>query len=355
MTDLQAIVERIYHLILCAYPPEYLETFGDEMQNTLLDGLEESISQGMVASFLMREMSDTPKSLVYAYWCVWSRKIVNGIELFQKATSSSDLPSTPPDGRDSWRQVFLELSMFFVAGILLIIATYNPVDILRSDRTRNFELFGHIIVSITVPFLLFGLMRGLPRWAYPIGGMLVGYGGYIADRTGLWLFLIMTLFASLILFLTAILTDPQPSRLPISIRRIGQSISLDWTRLSFGVYGAMPLAILMAFDDAHTNRHTPYFAFSLLVMFICALVYCRSRDTTIQITTLLTGLTFSIWCAWLDKVSFTNGLTNWTKVSTIGVESIVWMAILWLQWAVLISFPIVFILLNKLVHLKRAV
>jgi hypothetical protein len=36
MNNLPGTVERIYRLILRAYPPEYLEMFGNEMQNTFI-------------------------------------------------------------------------------------------------------------------------------------------------------------------------------------------------------------------------------------------------------------------------------------------------------------------------------
>jgi len=355
MNRLPGAVKNIHRLVLRAYPPEYLKTFGDEMQNTFMDGLEEASEQGEIASFILREMRDAPRSLVNAYWYGWSRKIINGIELFQHVTSSADLPPAQPDGRDSWGQVLLEMSTFLVAGLLLILATYLPFDGLRPGWQRDTQFLGSIILPTTIPFLLFGLARGLPRWAYPLAGLLFCYFGFFTGQTGLWLFLTIMLLATLVVFLAAILTDPQPSLLPAPLRRIGQSISLDWSRLSFGIYGAMPLIILKAFDDAHTDNLTPYFALSVLAMVACASLYSRSRDTTLQITLLITGLTFSVWGAWIDKASFTGGLINWVVVSSTGLASFAWLAILWIQWAVFILFPIVFILFNRLVHLKRVV
>ena len=103
------------------------------------------------------------------------------------------------------------------------------------------------------------------------------------------------------------------------------------------------------------SRWPLVFLFSVLVMVLGALIYSRSRDPAIQITILLAGLTFSIWGAWLDRVSFANGLLNWTTVTSTGLEAIAWMAVLWVQWSSLILLPVVFVLLNGLVHQKRAV
>ena len=278
-----------------------------------------------------------------------------GFQILQDAASTSDLSPAPPDGRDSWRQVFWELSLFIATALLLILVTYLPLGGVKAGWQRDAEFLGKVITPLTLPFLLLGLARGLPRWAYPFGGLLLSYSGFLAGQTGLWMFMTIMLFVSSVLVIATILTDPQPSRLPVLIRRIGQSLSLDWTRLSFGIFGAMPLIIMMAFDDAHTNSRTPYFAFSVLAMIVSALIYCRSRESTMQITILLTGLTFSIWGAWMDKVSFVGGLMNWTTVTAYGIESLVWIATLWIQWAAFILFPAIFILFNRVFHLKRAV
>jgi len=355
MINLLGIVERIYRLILRAYPPEYLETFENEMQNTFTEGLEEARLQSNLMSFILREIYDMPKALVNIYWYRWNQKISGGIELLQQATSSSDLPPAPPDGRTSWRQFILETSMFLITGLFMILATYLTFDGLRPGWQRNTELLGNIIVPLTVPFLIIGLVRGLPRWAYPLGGLLLSYSGVIAGQTSLWLFLSIMLLAFAILIIVGILTNPQPTHLPLPLRRIGQSLSIDWTRLSFGIFGAMPLIILMVFDDAYTNGQTPYFSFSVLTMIVGAMVYCKSRDTNIQIVSLLAGLTISILGAWLDIFSFRNSLANWTIVHTSGIESLVWITILWAQWFLFMLSPAAFILFGKVIQLKRAV
>lgn len=355
MINLQGSVGKLYRLILRAYPHQYLETFGDEMQNTFIEGIQATNTQGELFKFIMREFSDMPKALLHSYWYGWRQKISGGIDLLQQVTSSSDLPPAPPDGRTSWGQFFLEISMFLIVGLLMIFATYLPILGLQPGWQRNAEFLGNIILPLTVPLLILGLVRGLPRWAYPLGGLLLSYSILIADQTNLWLFLTLMLIASAILIVTAILTDPHPSRFPIPLRRIGQSLSIDWTRLSFGIFGAMPLIILMAFDNAHTNSRTPYFAFSVLAMIISVVLYCRSHNTNFQISILLAGLTFSILGAWIDTIFFSKELTNWKIVTNFDIESLAWIAFLWIQWSALILSPVVFILFGRTISIKRAV
>ena len=212
-------------------------------------------------------------------------------------------------------------------------------------------MYGSRVPNTT--FLL-GLFRGLPRWAYPFGGLLLGYYGLVSNQTGLWPLLVILLLASSVLAFITIIIDSQPFVLPHAIRRVSQSITLDWTRLSFALYGAMPLVILMAFDDSHYNNRTPYFAFSVLIMMIGALIYCRNRARWMQMAALLTGGTLSIGCAWLDGITYSSGLMNWTIVSSQGNAGDLWIFILWIQWTILMLSPAILTTLGRRITPTRA-
>jgi len=342
-----------YRLLLKVYPPAYRAEFGNEMYNTFIEGVEEARSQGRLSRFILRELRDAPKSLANAYWDGWTMKLQSGIQILQDVASTSDLPPAPPDGRDSWRQALLELSLFVTTALLLIAVTY--FDSADAGWQRNTEFLGRVITPLTLPFLLLGLARGLPRWAYPFGGLLFGFHLFVSYQSGLWLFLLVMLLAFLVLMVAEVITNPQRPLLPLPLRRIGQSLSLDWTRLSFGVFGAMPLFIILAFDDAHVDDRTPYLAFSVLLMVVSALSYCRSREKSLQITALLAGLTISLCGAWLNKIHFAGSLTNWVMVPAAGVEELFWLLRLWIQWGFLILVPALFVLMGRAATLKRAV
>jgi hypothetical protein len=342
-----------YRLLMNVYPPAYRAEFGSEMYDTFIEGAEEAGSQGRLGKFILKELRDTPKALAYAYWDGWQAKLQTGIQTLQDIASTSDLPPAPPDGRESWRQTFYELGLFMVAAGLLIVVTYS--DGLDTGWQREPDFLGKVITWLTLPFLLLGMARGLPRWKYPFGGLLLGYHLFVSYQAGLWTFLLVMLLAFFVLAVAETLTNPQPSLLPLPLRRIGQSLSVDWTRLSFGAFGAMPLVILLAFDDAHLNNRTPYLALSALMMVVCALLYCRSRDRTNQITALLAGLTVVICGAWLDKIHFAGGLMNWRTVPAAGIPELLWLLKLWLQWGLLILLPALFVLLGHTARLKRAV
>jgi hypothetical protein len=355
MNGALGLLARIYHLILSAYPREYIETFGDEMYTTFLEGATEAKSPGALGLFALREIRDVPKVLAEAYWEAWKGKWRNGFRILREVTSPSDLPPPPPDGRESWRQAALEWSLFLFTGLFLALVTYLPFEGLRAGWQRDLEFLGKVITPLTLPIFLLGLARGLPRWAYPFGGLLLCYHAFTANQSGLWPFLIAMLLASAILAVMAIITNPQPSPLPAALRRIGQSLSLDWTRLSFGIYGAMPLAILMAFDDGHTNSRTPYLVLSVLGMVASALMHARSRQSTTQIAALVGGMTLSIWVAMLDRAAFAGGLGNWIAAPYPGAAEIAWILQWWVAWLFFILSPALLSTVNRALRSKQAI
>lgn len=349
------LLTLFYRLLLNVYPSAYRAEFADEMYDTFMEGVEEAGLQGRLGRFLLRELRDTPRALARVYWDGWMRTLQTGIQILQDVASTSDLPPAPPDGRESWRQVFWELSLFMITAILLVLITYLPFGDVNAGWQRDPELLGKVIMPLTLPFLLLGLARGLPRWAYPFGGLLLSYQLFVSYQSSMWLFLITMLLAFVTLAVVEVITNPRPGLLPLPLRRIGQSLSVDWTRLSFGLFGAMPLVIILAFDDSHSDSRTPYLAFSVLMMTVCALMYCRSREKTLQITALLAGLTFSICGAWLDKIFFAGGLVNWVTVPSAGIEELFWLLKLWGQWGLLILSPALLVLMGRAARLKRAV
>lgn len=347
-------IDKLHHLLLRAYPSEYGETFGDEIHQTFQDGVNEARSQGRLGIFLLRELLDTPKVLINAYVDRWKRPLINNIQVIDAVTSWDDLPPVSPDGRTSRKQALFELLPFIGTGLLLILATYFPF-LGGAARGQDGSLtLGKLIIPLTLPLILLGLLRGLPRWAYPVCGLMLGYQTLILHQTFLLLVLLSLLVASALLGIAAIVTDPSPSILPIPLRKIIQSFSVDWTRLSFACYGAMPVVILAAFDDSRYNNRTFYFAFSILAIIAGALVYSRGRQKHVQVSALLIGLTISILGALLDKISFGSELANWVVISSQGDTGNFWIMAIWIQWVVLLLFPICLVALFRALRQKQA-
>jgi hypothetical protein len=85
------------------------------------------------------------------------------------------------------------------------------------------------------------------------------------------------------------------------------------------------------------------------------LIYCRSREKTLQITALLAGLTFSI-CGRVAGQDPSLQAVWWIGSQfQPGDGQLFWLLKLWLQWGLLILSPALLVLMGRAVSLKRAV
>jgi hypothetical protein len=302
------------------------------MQAVFAEALSEAKLAGLcsLSKLLLRELFQTPFALARLYRSYGLRRNLAN-HFFAKGSAAL----TPPerDGRFSWRQAGLETGLFLAVGGLMVLATYLPPAWLSAGWQRRLDLLGAAVVLLPVPIFLAGLANGLPRWSFPAGGMLLGYTFLAATRSHFVPFLVTSLVAASVLALAAGFVDASGYPLPDGVRRWGQSLKLDWTRLSFAFYGAMPLAITSAFDDAYVNNRTPWLAISALLMVCGALVYTRSRRRSFQIAALLCGFTLAFWPALLDRASFEGGLGPW--LGTAG-----WMVELWVASSALMLAPL---------------
>lgn len=326
-----------YRLLIKLYPRHFRQTFGAEMTGVFHSRLQDAARNGAWVPFavFLHELRDAPRALFKAHWFNVGAHWQESVERLRLSTTTEDLPPPPPDGRRSWRHVALELSLFVLAAILILAVTYLPQRHSLAWQ-RDLAPLSNAVTAITLPLVLFGLARGLPRWTYPYAGLLLAFQTLRAAQSGLWPFLLLMLLAYAILGVLALLTAPQPSLLPVPLRRVAQSLTLDYTRLSFAVFGATPLAILIAFDDGYANNQTPFLAASVIGMVLCALIYCRSRRPSLQLGALLAGITLAIGAAWLDMLAFAAR----TALPAPGQTELVWLLIWWLLWVALILAPI---------------
>jgi len=75
----------------------------------------------------------------------------------------------------------------------------------------------------------------------------------------------------------------------------------DWTLLSFGLYGAMVMAVLMAFEDYPHPHKQPYIFVASLILAVGAWVYLRSAHLWQRSLSLFAGITLSMAVAATGK------------------------------------------------------
>lgn len=349
---------RFYSALLRLYPRRFRTEFEDEMRAVFSQSLEQAARQGILslAGAGLWEWLDAPLILLRVYRFSWKvkEKATSDSTAGFPPVSSSSLPPPSPDGRESWMQAGLEVSLFLSMGTILVLQTYISHTWPVSGWLRNLGSVGAVSLLLPIPLFLVGLARGLPRWAYPFGGILLGHSVLVAIRFDLVPFLLASLSASVLLAVAAVVVNSQYRPLPPSLQRMGQSIGSEWTRLSFCIYGVMPLMITTAFDDARYNNRTPYLAISVLLMVAGAFAYVRSRRTVPQMTALLGGMSLSLWCALLDQACFMGGLESWISSPGPWFAGIGWTLKLWASMAALILAPFLIGLAHRILATGRA-
>jgi len=147
-----------------------------------------------------------------------------------------------------------------------------------------------------------GWVKGFTRWCYPywalglsFSSVLVGAAiprlrifGHTFEHDELWGW--RAWIPVLVVVVVALLL----SRSVRSLRQLVTGIWHDWTRLSFGFYGLLPLVLMIAFDEVHGEG--PYVAVLGVILAIGALAYMRSSKTWQRALTLLLGTTLA-WTA----------------------------------------------------------
>lgn len=339
-----SVLLRIYALLLRTYPRDFRAKFADEMLAVFTQSLEHAGTQG-AGSFVgasLRELWHAPWVLLRMHWFSWGKKwrrIGNAVTGLLPPSSTA-YRDVAPDGRDSWMQAGLEASSFVAIGTILIVLTYLPLNWSGSAWRPEFGDLAAMFALLSLPGLLFGLSHDLPRWAYPFFGILFGYVLLFAIQFKLVPFLGASLLGFLMLSIVAVAVHFRYRPLPPVWAHFGRSIWADWTRLSFGVYGLMPLLVAFVFDDARFNNRTPYLAISVLVMISGALAYCRSRQPAQQIAALLSGMSCSVWMVLLDQAFFEGGVRAWVSAPGFWSAELSWMLKVWASIAVLMMAPL---------------
>jgi len=353
------VVMSVYRFLLKLYPHWFQNEFKEELLAVFSQVLEEAASQGRqaVVRSAWHELKLAPLALIKTHRIAPIMKKPASLHCVREPAAAAWGGPTPdlplPDGRTSWAQAVLEISPCLAAGILLVTATYLLPGWIQPGWQRDMDLLGTLVVFLPFPALLAGLARGLPRWAFPLAGMVLGFTIQSAQAISLAPLLGVFGLAAACLAVTARLVRASGQALPSSWQRIGRNARRDWSRWSFGVYGALPWLLSMAFDNSYTNNRTPYLLMSVLLMISGALVFARSRRTAAQIGALLVFASLSLGAALINLASFNGGLESWLSSPSQWLSQVQWMGTLWAAAVGLMLAPLLFVLVRRTVTRKR--
>ncbi len=322
-------VKQAYTIFLHAYPASFHRAFAEEMAEVFADKVDEAAGLGMGALLWLaaREIWFTAAAIFREYWLNRNRYLARFISRLAQFINSV-FPSEPadqPNGRNSWAQTVREVVLFAILGMGQVVSTYLPVG----DRILLPKLLTWMVLSIPMVWLLLGVARGMPRWAYPSLGILVGYCFTAALATHAGPLLALLILISLGLLGWAFLVDRRQPFLPDQFHAWKHSLTRDFSRLSFGAYGFLVLAIMAAFDDGYADNHTGWMLVAVLCMLAGAGVYSRSRTTVMRTISLGLGATLALLAALCDHAHFTG--FSWPVPG--------WISGLWLTTLILILLP----------------
>ena len=328
-----AMLPALHQVMLRTFPLGFRTEFGEEIGEVFRERLATAEDQGTWAVVVLagQELGQMPRALLGLHLYLWQKKRQQFVDLFSRIPGHAvfGVPPVDNDGRFSRLQLSLEMIPFLLTATLILLLTYRLPAWLSPGWHDPLDMAAAWAGALPLLVLLLGLARGMPRWAYPYAGLLTGYTLWAAAEqrlVWLWVLLLATI-VSLVMMAVVVHRGKKP--LPTFFQRLGASVILDWTRLSFGMFGAAPLLILAAFDNSYLNWRTPYLALVVLLMVLTALFYGRCRRQDRQLAIMLGGTTLLFVPAILDHTS------SLGRVGDIG-----WLLALWASMMTLMLLPV---------------
>lgn len=224
--------------------------------------------------------------------------------------SSAIINSTPasmltlPPEEKRWWQIALGILPVFVIGLGGVLEVWpGGGAVVNSLMHIGMILFlgGYLVILVG---LFAGWMAGFPRWVYPYLVYGVIFALYISQVStpGLVIFNIEMWGREIwgwhawVPFATISLVALLLSRPPWGpLKYLGCGLWEDWTKCSFGLFGLMPLAVLVLMDEVDRSYRFPATVICMLLVVIGAYLYQSITNKTPRFLALLgTALFVSI-------------------------------------------------------------
>jgi hypothetical protein len=295
-------VKQLYALLLYLFPKAYREDYGDELQVVFNSSLDEARKTGKleVLRASLRELIGLPEAVIYEH--LRQRRKTKMIDRFGSYFDFS---------YGSWKELFTALFAFLlVGGIWPLVDLLARLNVLPGAGPVANGIRLSLLGLFLILFLV-GVGKGLPRWSLPyLGFMLALLSVYIfSGILGILIFLpFQKLFDRIefigdifyggvfwfgllmVVILLAVLTRFSP---------IFQRFRRDWTLLCFIVYGAIPFALVLTFDEYENDE--PFILLSSLVLVVGAWFYLRESSERKRFWALFGALALSMFIAAAGK------------------------------------------------------
>jgi hypothetical protein len=272
------------------------------MLHVFQDSLSDAIQNGVGSLFLvcLRELIGLPISILREFQH----------ETLGKSTlmNSEGIPSS----RATTGQVILGTLPFLLFGMILIMIEL-PVTFFQLEWFT--KIGGHLLLAVLIlPAIGFGIgwVQNFPRWSYPYTGMMFIMALYIrgASTPGVIFFGIPIFGRELwgwrawLPMVTSLIAALAISRSLKPVIGFFKNLWKDWSIPSYFMVGALPLLVLIAFDEID-RMYSLYFmtAFALLLVGM-VVFYLRSRYPWQRVLVLTAGICAILFPAALGSNSY---------------------------------------------------
>ena len=294
----------LYGRALHLYPRAHRREYDGEMQSVFRRTAEDADRRGLLAllDLCLRELRDLPGAIVHAHWRDLRRN-TDGATMTEwtgNAHGQGNLQVPAQTAPGSWTDrpcPWVEA----LAGLVpfLYMALWSIVLELLAAPPPLWQLIAYVAPLVTGYVLLLaglglGWARGFPRWSYayllsvPLFTLYVSFSASSAILPYAYL-LCLPLFSALIplaamAIVVLAVTHSWPRLAPLFTNGWR-----DWTRLSFALYGLVPMLLWFAFDEVEDRFALPFTIALALILVGGALVYLRSTRAWQRATALLVG------------------------------------------------------------------
>lgn len=283
-------IRWLYGLLLNLLPRNYRYEFGEELQAVFTLSLADAAKSGSkeIVKVLLRELISFPHTVFFEHL---RERRKNRMTKKSGLRFSETLAVFIP--------FLVVLVLFFSMGAI----RYIPVQIVEIIRL---SLIGILLVMFVV-----GLTKGLSRRILPFIGFVFGFANlfiylYIFEEIvdPKWRGFSFPPFVSkfvgdfvqagtfwggiiILVFLSVVFSALIPA-----FRPFYQRLRNDWTLLAFILYGVIPFAILLTFDDYH--HAGPYVFASFLILALGGWFYLHNNVPWKKFVFLFSGLTVAM-------------------------------------------------------------
>jgi hypothetical protein len=295
------MLSRLYSHLLKLYPDRFLDEFGEEMSDVFaqaLSGLDDSATppgtrRVKMARLFFREVRYFP--LAYLDARRYQVSLGDGETPAGRASyGQGEVTGTWVGRRAPWGAALVGALPFLLFGLAYLLDGFAE---LGGHNHLAFNLLDGSLnrpaILLTLPMgvyfisalgLLFGLLKGFPRWSYAYLGMCLYFGWSYNNQNYYGLFYKWWVWLPL---LAAIVLGLLLTRSLKPLARLLQGAWNDWTRLSFALYAfAVPMCTLIFFDEDWGVLQLYGLFFDTVLLAAVAVAFLRSRTILVRVLSL---------------------------------------------------------------------